>query len=54
MFAATSPSRVKDGPSNGHGFVSDPMDFGTPDTGSVAPRMYTQDSYKEDPGSQLL
>lgn len=51
MFAATDSGRLKDGRSNGQGFVSDPMDFGTPDAGSVAPRMYTQDSYREDPGS---
>ena len=54
VFAATDPSRVRTGGTGGLGFVSDPMDFGTPDTGSVAPRMYTQDSYKEDLGSLIL
>lgn len=32
------------------GFVNDPMESGTPDANSAGPRMYTQDSYKEDAG----
>ncbi len=50
MFAETDSGRTKDRRSD---FANDPMDFGTPDAGSVAPRMYTQDSYKEDQGKAL-
>ena len=53
-FTATETDRTTSSPGRGYGFVNDPMDSETPDASSAAPRLYTQDSYKEDAGSTFL
>ena len=46
-FAAAQRNSAKLGDAQ---IMNDPMESGTPDASSAAPRMYTQDSYKEDNG----
>lgn len=48
------PASQQDGGKLVEGLLAnDPMESGTPDATSAAPRMYTQDSYREDQGISL-